>query len=120
MTALIALLATRVAFGDLAQQDKFILARATAISSRIPGAILRFATQIDPSLQLYFGTPGGFLNLTSQIYVCFIPYAALWECINPFNKTRHLSVSAKTVYFVANNQKVPATKTSPVERLIVE
>ncbi|KAI0694036.1 hypothetical protein BC835DRAFT_1351017 [Cytidiella melzeri] len=92
-----------VLFGDMPGTDKFIAARATAVGSQIPGAIFRFASQnAGTSLQQYFDSPDGFLNLTSQIY------------------TQHLAVSAKGVYFVPTNQPLTAEITSLQNRLVVD
>ncbi|KAI0085214.1 hypothetical protein BDY19DRAFT_453229 [Irpex rosettiformis] len=91
-----------VLFGDLPGNDKFIQARATAVGSQIPGAIFRFASQDPTSLQQSFDALDGFVNLTSQIY------------------TQHLSVTAKTVYFIPGNQTLSGRLTSLEERLIMD
>lgn len=47
--------------------NPFVSARATAIASGLPGAILRLAQQF--GLQQFFDSNDAFLNLTTQIYV---------------------------------------------------
>lgn len=54
---------------NLSQVNDFVKARAIAVSSQIPGAIFRFASQTPTSLEEAFATPNGFLNLTKDIYV---------------------------------------------------
>ncbi|TCD70375.1 hypothetical protein EIP91_003727 [Steccherinum ochraceum] len=94
------------AFNGLALQqlagpnNPFVSARATAIASGLPGAILRFAQQ--SGLQSFFDSNDAFLNLTTQIY------------------TQHLSVSAKSIYFVPTSGNVDASWTSLVERIVID
>lgn len=77
--------------------NPFIQARATATNNGVPGAIFRFATQ--KGLQSTFDLPNGFLDLTTQVY------------------RQHLSLVAKTVYFVGANNTASAMQTSYVPRL---
>ncbi|KAH8105256.1 hypothetical protein BXZ70DRAFT_1043109 [Cristinia sonorae] len=92
------------AFNGVALQslatDQFVSARATAIAAGLPGAILRLASQ--SGLQQFFDSEDAFLNLTTQIY------------------TQHLSVSAKSIYFVQTTDPILAIKTSLVERILVD
>ncbi|THH32743.1 hypothetical protein EUX98_g1425 [Antrodiella citrinella] len=89
-----------LALQQLAANNSFVSARATAIGSGLPGAILRFAQQSD--LQQFFDSDTAFLNLTTQIY------------------TQHLSVSAKSIYFIPGVADVAASKTSLVERIVID
>ncbi|PPQ99836.1 hypothetical protein CVT24_009630 [Panaeolus cyanescens] len=82
--------------------DRFIQARATAIRSIIPASIFRAAQQPPNNLQATFDLANGFLDLTSKLY------------------TRHLSMSATTVYFVAQNVTIPADIESLRPRLVVD
>ncbi|KAF9446653.1 hypothetical protein P691DRAFT_708152 [Macrolepiota fuliginosa MF-IS2] len=81
--------------------DPFVQARANNTASSVPGTIFRAAFQ--PSgLQATFDLPNGMLDLTSQIY------------------TQHLSVSAKSIYFVKNNSTINAAMTDLVPRLWID
>lgn len=60
-----------VLLDGLAAGKRFVEARATSISSGIPGAIFRLASQ--QGLQREFDDETGFFTLTDKIYVrCFI------------------------------------------------
>ncbi|KAF8812964.1 hypothetical protein BYT27DRAFT_7158795 [Phlegmacium glaucopus] len=79
--------------------DPFILARANATRSMVPGAIFRAAKQRPNGLQSIFDLPNGFLDLTTALY------------------TRHLAISAQNIYFSNNNTILPATVVSLLPRL---
>jgi hypothetical protein len=49
--------------------NRFVAARANATNSGVPGAIFRFAIQLDGTGQSTFSDPNGFLNLTQTVYV---------------------------------------------------
>ncbi|KAL4247888.1 hypothetical protein ABKN59_007467 [Abortiporus biennis] len=93
-----------VLLDQLAGNNAFVQARATAIRSGIPGAIFRFASTslAGTTLNQLFDSPDGFLSLTDRIY------------------TQHLSVSAKSVYFVPSMDIVTAQKTALIERLVMD
>ncbi|KAJ7575407.1 hypothetical protein C8J56DRAFT_871477 [Mycena floridula] len=82
-----------------ANPNPFIQARATATNNGVPGAIFRFASQKPGGPQSTFDSDNGFLDITNQVY------------------TQHLSLSAKSVYFVNTNSTLNALKTSYVPRL---
>ncbi|KAJ7084169.1 hypothetical protein C8R43DRAFT_1082852 [Mycena crocata] len=82
--------------------NPFIQARATATKVGVPGAIFRSALQQINGLQSVFDLPNGFLDLTSTVY------------------TQHLAVTAKTVYFVAENSTLSAVQTSMIPRLWID
>ncbi|KAJ7775089.1 hypothetical protein B0H16DRAFT_1303748 [Mycena metata] len=81
--------------------DTFITARATAIASGVSGSIFRFASQLR-GVQQTFDDPNGFLQITEQVY------------------TQHLSISAKSVYFVAAPSTVSASMTSLTPHLVID
>ncbi|KAJ7588894.1 hypothetical protein C8J56DRAFT_1049817 [Mycena floridula] len=81
--------------------NPFIQARATATNSGVSGAIFRFASQKPGGPQSVFNNPNGFLDITTKIY------------------TQHLSLSAKSVYFVSANSTLKAFQTSFVPRLTI-
>ncbi|CAL1702679.1 unnamed protein product [Somion occarium] len=89
-----------VLLDGLAAGKRFVEARATSISSGIPGAIFRLASQ--QGLQREFDDETGFFTLTDKIY------------------TQHLSVSAKSVYFVPSDDKIAARQTELVEKLVID
>ncbi|PPQ83480.1 hypothetical protein CVT24_005667 [Panaeolus cyanescens] len=82
--------------------DTFIQARSTAIRSIVPASIFRAAQQPPNDLQATFDLANGFLDFTSTLY------------------TRHLSVSATTVYFVDQNVTIPADIESLRPRLVID
>ncbi|KAJ7046989.1 hypothetical protein C8F04DRAFT_1062401 [Mycena alexandri] len=82
--------------------DTFVTARATAIPSGVSGSIFRFASQPPHGLQQTFDDPNGFLRITEQVY------------------TQHLSISAKSVYFVAAPSTVSASMTSLTPHLVID
>ncbi|KAJ7588733.1 hypothetical protein C8J56DRAFT_1077970 [Mycena floridula] len=81
--------------------DPFIQARASATTSGVSGAIFRFASQKPGGPQSVFDDPNGFLDITTKVY------------------TQHLSLSAKSVYFVSANSTLKAFQTSFVPRLTI-
>jgi len=91
-----------VLLSDLAGNNTFIQARATAIRSGIPGAMFRLASQSEEGLGFYFSNPDGFLNLANTIY------------------TQHLSVSAKSIYFVPFDDLVGVTMKQLVNKIVVD
>ncbi|KAG0704071.1 hypothetical protein DFH29DRAFT_398922 [Suillus ampliporus] len=82
--------------------NTYINARALAIGSSIPGAIYRYATQQTGGPGSVFDDPYGFSNATAKIY------------------TQHLSVAAQTIYFLPDNETIPAQLTSDIQRLFIE
>ncbi|KAF7361328.1 hypothetical protein MSAN_01165400 [Mycena sanguinolenta] len=82
--------------------NPFINARAQGTNIGVPGAIFRAASQQFNGLQSVFDLPNGFLDLTNTIY------------------TRHLGVTAKNVYFVAENNQLNAWETFLVPRLWID
>ncbi|KAG6902393.1 hypothetical protein C0995_000598 [Termitomyces sp. Mi166 len=82
--------------------NTFIQARSLATRSSVPGAIFRFASQQPGGVQSTFDLPNGFLDITNKVY------------------TQHLSVVAKSIYFVDNNTTLHAEITSLVPVLWVE
>ncbi|KAF5375917.1 hypothetical protein D9615_008257 [Tricholomella constricta] len=82
--------------------NPFIAARALATSSGVSGAIFRFASQLKDGPQSTFDLPNGFLDITSTVY------------------TQHLSLAAKSVYFVNANNTLPAEITSLVPVLWID
>ncbi|KAF5345681.1 hypothetical protein D9758_013050 [Tetrapyrgos nigripes] len=75
----------------------------SATNTGIPGTIFKAAQlgQGDTGLQQTFDSPNGFLDLTNAVY------------------TRHLSFSAKAIYFTNNNVTVDAIMTELTPRLYV-
>ncbi|KAJ7471870.1 hypothetical protein FB451DRAFT_1089993 [Mycena latifolia] len=82
--------------------NPFIQARATATKVGVPGAIFRSALQTPDGPQSVFSLPNGFLDLTSTVY------------------TQHLAVTAKSIYFVSENNTLSAIQTSMVPRLWID
>ncbi|KAF8582931.1 hypothetical protein K439DRAFT_1349965, partial [Ramaria rubella] len=86
---------------DFNLTDPFVLARALAVQSGVPGAIFRVAS--DPShvggLSTFFQNSSGFLSITEQIY------------------TQHLSLVASANYFVPTGSSLNAVITSWPNRL---
>ncbi|KAF7338148.1 hypothetical protein MVEN_02039600 [Mycena venus] len=89
-----------VKFGP--SNDSFVQARATSISAGVSGAIFRFAAQQSGGVQATFDEPDPFLNITRKIF------------------TQHLSISAKSIYFVNAPSTVPASIVSLVPRLVID
>lgn len=85
-----------------ASNNTYIIARALAINSGIPGAIYRSASEQTGGPQSVFDDPYGFVNATTKIY------------------TQHLSIAAQTIYFLPDNGTIPAQLTSDISRLFVE
>jgi hypothetical protein len=103
--------------------DPFIQSRATATNSGVPGAIFRFASQLPNGPQSVFDAPNGFLDITKQVYVChyhtcyqYLPV----DVLNHFSQTQHLSVSAKSIYFVGTNVTLNSKMTFLAPRLWIE
>ncbi|KAF9039631.1 hypothetical protein BDZ89DRAFT_1129244 [Hymenopellis radicata] len=84
-----------------ASPDPFVQARATATNTGVPGAIFRFASQLEGGPQSTFDLPNGFLDITSKVY------------------TLHLALAAKNIYFVAENTTLPAQIQTFVPRLVI-
>ncbi|KAF8151744.1 hypothetical protein B0H34DRAFT_138353 [Crassisporium funariophilum] len=82
--------------------NPYIQARADATRSIIPGAVFRSASQLPNGPQSTFDRVNGFLDLTSTLY------------------TRHLSITAKSVFFVNTNTTLPASVVSLVPRLKID
>ncbi|KAJ7074670.1 hypothetical protein C8F01DRAFT_1101419 [Mycena amicta] len=80
--------------------NPFIQARANGTHVGVPGAIFRSALQ--DGLQSTFDLPNGFLDKTNKIYL------------------QHLSVTAKSIYFVSQNSSLPAIQESLVLRLWID
>jgi len=74
--------------------NPFIEARAVATRSIVPGAIYHKAQQLPNGPQSTFDLANGFLDLTTKLY------------------TRHLSISAQSIYFLNTNTTLPATVVS--------
>ncbi|KAG1820009.1 hypothetical protein EV424DRAFT_1323021 [Suillus variegatus] len=85
-----------------ASNNTYLIARSLAINSGIPGAIYHFASQQPNGPQSVFDDPYGFVNATKKIY------------------TQYLSIAAQTIYFLPNNETIPAQLTSDLPRLFVE
>ncbi|KAG7085686.1 hypothetical protein E1B28_003231 [Marasmius oreades] len=81
--------------------NPFINARGVAANSAIPGAILRALSKQEGGLQTAFDQPNGFLDTTTKLY------------------TQHLSLSAKSIYFVDDNTSLPALMVSLLPRLVI-
>ncbi|PBK98604.1 hypothetical protein ARMGADRAFT_920894 [Armillaria gallica] len=81
--------------------NPFIQARANATNIAIPGTVFRFASQLENGPQSTFDLPNGFLDITSKVY------------------TQHLALTAKNIYFVAENRTIPAQLESYVPRLVI-
>ncbi|KAH9923793.1 hypothetical protein B0H21DRAFT_153867 [Amylocystis lapponica] len=84
------------------QEDYFVTARATSISTGIPSTILRLALQIDPTLKNFSGSNDELVDAAERIYLLF------------------LAVSAKSIYFVPATQNITVYATSEVQRLVIE
>ncbi|KAJ7280296.1 hypothetical protein C8J57DRAFT_1124912 [Mycena rebaudengoi] len=80
--------------------NPFVQARSISTRVGVPGAIFRSALQA--GLQPVFDRPNGFLDLTNKIY------------------TQHLAITAKSVYFINQNNTLDARETSLVLRLWVD
>ncbi|KAI0077976.1 hypothetical protein K474DRAFT_1661006 [Panus rudis PR-1116 ss-1] len=92
-----------VLLDSLAGNNSFIQARATSVRAGIPGAAFRLASQDPRGLDAEFDDETAFFRMINKIY------------------TQHLSVSAKSIYFVPNTgEELSAIKTSLTDRLIVE
>ncbi|KAG2354931.1 hypothetical protein BDR07DRAFT_1493874 [Suillus spraguei] len=85
-----------------ASNNSYIIARALAINSGLPGAIYRFAEQQQNGPESVFDDPYGFVNATKNIY------------------TQYLSIAAQTIYFLPDNTTISAQLTSDIRRLFVE
>jgi hypothetical protein len=105
---------------DTSSSDAFVQARATAIGSEVPGAILRSATQQLNGPQATFDDPEGFLNIANHVYVRGSINSCLQPALISTQQTQHLAFSGKSVYFVADNQALPAQMTSLVPKLLVQ
>ncbi|PBK62620.1 hypothetical protein ARMSODRAFT_895428 [Armillaria solidipes] len=81
--------------------NPFIQARANATNIAIPGTVFRFASQLENGPQSTFDLPNGFLDITNTVY------------------TQHLALTAKNIYFVAENRTIPAQLESYVPRLVI-
>ncbi|KAK7036712.1 hypothetical protein VNI00_011377 [Paramarasmius palmivorus] len=81
--------------------NPFIQARALAVQSGVPGAIFRNATQQPGGLQSVFDQSNSFLDLTTVAY------------------RQHLSLSAKSIYFVSSANNLPAQMNSLLPRLVI-
>jgi len=79
--------------------NPFIQARATATNSGVPGAIFRFASQLPNGPQSTFDLPNGFLDITRTVY------------------TQHLSITAKSIYFVNTNTTLTSQMSFLASRL---
>ncbi|KAI3611371.1 hypothetical protein WG66_002222 [Moniliophthora roreri] len=93
-----------LAFNGLLFEDNtnpFIQARSIAVKSGVPGAIFRAAAQRAGGLQGTFDEPNAFLDLTNKTY------------------TQHLSLSAKSIYFLSQNDTIPAQMNSLLPRLVL-
>lgn len=105
---------------DTSSSDKFVQARATAINSGIPGAIFRFATQQPNGPQATFDDPNGFLDITNHVYVNnFSQSPSSISIDRSYIQTQHLALVAKSVYYVQDNQMLPAQMTSLVPKLFI-
>ncbi|KAH9475216.1 hypothetical protein JR316_0012327 [Psilocybe cubensis] len=82
--------------------NPFIQARVVATSSIVSGAIFKAAQQQPGGLASTFAAANNFLDLTSTYY------------------TRHLSIVARSVYYVQQNTTLPANEVSLVPRLVVD
>ncbi|KAJ6597070.1 hypothetical protein DFH09DRAFT_110719 [Mycena vulgaris] len=82
--------------------DQFVQARATSIRAGVSGAIFRFASQLPSGVQPQFDDPNGFLSITLQVF------------------TQHLSISAKSIYFVNGLSNVPAKMISLTPRILID
>jgi len=82
--------------------NTFIQARATTVRSGVPSAIFRFAAQMTNGLQSTFDLPNGFLDITKTVY------------------TQHLSIAAKSIYFVGGDNALSAEMTSLVPVLWID
>lgn len=100
--------------------DPFIRARATATTSIMPAAIFRAAQQSPNDLQSTFDSANGFLDLTSLLYVSCDFCTNETLSLNYWHQTRHLSLSATTIYFVDKNVTIPADIESLLPRLVIE
>lgn len=85
-----------------ASNNSYIIARALAINSGIPGAVYYFASQQPDGPQSVFDDPYGFVNATKKVY------------------TQYLSIAAQTIYFLPDNTTISAQLTSDIPRLFVE
>jgi len=85
-----------------ANPNPFIQARAVATSSGVSGAVFRLASQSKNGLQSVFDLPNEFLDFTSTVY------------------TQHLSLVAKSIYFVNANDTLPAKMTSLIPVLWID
>lgn len=61
------MITTRVVFDS--SNNTYIIARALAINSAVPGAIYRYASEQTGGLDSVFGDPNGFVDATTKIYV---------------------------------------------------
>lgn len=95
--------------------DTFVQARATSISAGVSGAIFRFAAQLQGGVQDTFDN--GFLPITEKVFVCSIP--TLFRTRLTGLQTQHLSISAKSIYFVKAPSTVPASMVSLVPRFVI-
>ncbi|KIK54647.1 hypothetical protein GYMLUDRAFT_231808 [Collybiopsis luxurians FD-317 M1] len=83
------------------QTDPFIQARAIATNNGVPGAIFRFASQSSGGADAEFEKPNSFVDLTSQVY------------------TQFLSLVAKSIYFVPQDNELNAQLVSINPRLLI-
>ncbi|KAF5319193.1 hypothetical protein D9619_008744 [Psilocybe cf. subviscida] len=83
--------------------NSFIQARANATRSIVPGTIFHAAQLLKPNgVQTAFSIDNRMMDLTTQFY------------------TRHLAVSAKSIYFVDQNSTLTANVSSLVPRLVID
>ncbi|KAJ7904984.1 hypothetical protein B0H13DRAFT_2024215 [Mycena leptocephala] len=82
--------------------DPFVQARANGTKVGVPGAIFRSALQQPNGLQSVFDLPNGFTDLTNTVY------------------TQHLAITAKSIYFVDQNNTLSAVQSSLVPRLWID
>ncbi|KAJ7685363.1 hypothetical protein DFH06DRAFT_40452 [Mycena polygramma] len=82
--------------------DTFVHARSVSIGAGVSGSIFRFASQSPGGVQSIFDDPNGFLTITQKIY------------------TQHLSISAKSNYFLDAPSNVPASMTVLAPRLVID
>jgi len=82
--------------------DPFLRARAQTVRSGVSGAIFRLAAQQTIGLQGTFDLPNGFLDLTLRVY------------------RQHLSIAAKSTYFVRTSTQLPSVLTQYLPRLYID
>ncbi|THU95687.1 hypothetical protein K435DRAFT_778878 [Dendrothele bispora CBS 962.96] len=80
--------------------NRFIAARGSATNTGIPGTVFRLASQ-NGTLADTFNSANSFLDLTNRVY------------------TQHLSLTAKSIYFVDDNSLKDAVKNELAPRLYI-